>query len=90
MTRLSLIVIRGYQLTVGQVFGFFGTCRYEPTCSWYGTEAIRRFGWRRGWWLALRRVGRCHPFHAGGFDPVPESYISWREARRRTQVGRAT
>jgi putative membrane protein insertion efficiency factor len=83
VTRLSLLFIRAYQVTLGPIFGHMSGCRYEPTCSYYGSDAIRRFGWRRGWWLALRRIGRCHPFHAGGFDPVPDTYITWREARRR-------
>jgi putative membrane protein insertion efficiency factor len=82
VTRLSLFFIRAYQVTLGPVFGALSGCRYEPTCSHYGYEAIGRFGWRRGWWLALRRIARCQPFHAGGFDPVPEAYVSWRQARR--------
>ena len=46
-------------------------CRFEPSCSTYALEALERHGAVRGSWLTLRRLGRCHPFHAGGVDPVP-------------------
>ena len=82
MRRASLVFIRAYQVTIGPLFGMMSSCRYEPTCSHYGYEAIQRFGARRGWWLAIRRIARCHPFHEGGLDPVPDAYVSWREARR--------
>ena len=86
MTRLSLLLIRVYRVTIGPLFAVMSSCRYQPTCSQYGYDAIARFGWRRGWWLALRRIGRCHPFHEGGLDPVPDQYVSWREARRRKRA----
>ncbi len=82
MRRASLVFIRIYQVTIGPLFGMMSSCRYEPTCSHYGYEAIQRFGARRGWWLAVRRIARCHPWHEGGIDLVPETYISWRAARR--------
>jgi hypothetical protein len=74
MTRLSLLVIRLYRVTLGPLFAVMSGCRFTPTCSEYGYSAIERFGWRRGWWLAVRRIGRCHPWGGSGYDPVPDEY----------------
>ena len=66
---LLLALIRAYQLAVSPVLG--PACRFHPTCSHYAGEAIERHGPWRGGVLAVRRLLRCHPFHAGGYDPVP-------------------
>lgn len=69
MRRLAIGVIRLYQRTVSRVLP--PSCRFTPSCSEYGAQAIERYGLWRGGWLTLRRISRCHPFHPGGHDPVP-------------------
>ena len=62
-------LIRAYSYFISPLLG--PHCRFQPTCSAYAAEAIERHGVLKGGWLALRRISRCHPFHAGGIDPVP-------------------
>jgi putative membrane protein insertion efficiency factor len=62
-------LIRFYQLTLSHLM--FTQCRFTPSCSHYTHEAVERYGALRGTWLGLKRILRCHPFHPGGFDPVP-------------------
>jgi uncharacterized protein len=69
MARLLLALIRAYRYLLSPWWG--GSCRFTPSCSSYAMEAIERHGAGRGGWLALRRIARCHPWCAGGFDPVP-------------------
>jgi len=64
-----LLLIRVYQLAISPMLG--NRCRFHPSCSEYSMEALRRYGLIKGSWLAVRRVGCCHPWHPGGYDPVP-------------------
>jgi putative membrane protein insertion efficiency factor len=69
MRRLLLAALSGYQYALRPMLG--SNCRFFPSCSDYAREAIERHGAFQGAWLAARRVCRCHPYHPGGFDPVP-------------------
>ncbi|MDE3840000.1 membrane protein insertion efficiency factor YidD [Bacillus methanolicus] len=68
--KLLIGMIRFYQIVISPLKP--PTCRFYPTCSHYGLEAIRRFGPFKGGWLTIKRILKCHPFHPGGFDPVPD------------------
>jgi uncharacterized protein len=67
--RLLTALIRAYQRFLSPALP--PSCRFHPSCSQYALEAVSRYGALRGSWLAARRLARCHPFHPGGFDPVP-------------------
>ena len=69
MKKAFMAAIRFYQREVSPLFP--PRCRYIPTCSEYAVEAIKKYGAGRGGWLAFKRIMRCHPFHEGGYDPVP-------------------
>ena len=69
LTLFGLALIRFYQLCVSPFLGV--NCRFEPSCSAYAAAALRGHGFLRGSWLAARRLARCHPFAAPGYDPVP-------------------
>lgn len=74
MRRTLVTLIRAYQWLLSPFLG--QNCRYHPSCSHYAVEAVERHGPVRGTWMALRRVGRCHPWHEGGYDPVPPAASS--------------
>ena len=67
--RVFIGIIRFYQGAISPYFP--ATCRYNPTCSEYGVQAIKKHGPFKGGWLTLKRIGSCHPFGGSGYDPVP-------------------
>ena len=69
MRQLALGLIKLYQNTVSKVLP--SVCRFQPTCSQYAVEAIKKYGFARGSWMAAKRIWRCNPFTEGGYDPVP-------------------
>ena len=69
--RLALVLIRFYRFWISPMMG--PHCRFEPTCSQYAVTAIESHGAVLGFWLTLKRLAKCHPFHPGGVDPVPPS-----------------
>lgn len=69
MKRLVVGLIKIYQSTISQVTP--PSCRFSPTCSQYACESIEKYGVIKGAWLAAKRIGRCHPWSPGGYDPVP-------------------
>ncbi len=69
MDKVFLALIRFYRRFISPVTP--PSCRFYPTCSQYGLEAIKRYGAWKGGWLTIKRIAKCQPFHRGGFDPVP-------------------
>ncbi len=71
--KIFIAIIRFYQLCISPMLG--PHCRFSPTCSQYALEAINTYGAVKGLYLTVKRISKCHPFHSGGHDPVPEN--SW-------------
>jgi len=67
--KFAVVLIKLYRYGISPLFP--PSCRYMPTCSEYALIAFERYGVFKGFWLSAKRIGRCHPFHPGGFDPVP-------------------
>ncbi|OOG23484.1 membrane protein insertion efficiency factor YidD [Thioalkalivibrio denitrificans] len=72
MRKPLILLIQAYRLLLSPFVGQH--CRFTPSCSCYAIEAIERHGALRGGWLTVRRLGRCHPWCEGGYDPVPETH----------------
>lgn len=73
MRKLLILPIKFYQIVISPFLG--NNCRYYPTCSHYSIEAIETYGFFKGGWLAIKRIFSCHPWHEGGYDPVPTKSI---------------
>ena len=69
MKYIFIFLIKVYQRTLSRVMP--SSCRFYPSCSEYGVQAIQKYGFFKGGWLTVKRIGRCQPFHPGGYDPVP-------------------
>ena len=83
MSRLLIALVRLYQRLISPLFP--PRCRFHPTCSDYAIEAMRTHGARRGAWLAVKRIGRCHPWNEGGIDPVPPASAPTGAAREQVR-----
>jgi putative membrane protein insertion efficiency factor len=72
MRQILIALIKLYRYAISPYLA--PSCRYTPTCSSYAIEAVSRHGVFRGSWLAIKRIGRCHPWHEAGYDPVPKAH----------------
>ncbi len=80
LSKLFLAIIRLYQFTFSAVNA--SSCRFHPSCSIYTAESIKRFGALKGGWIGVKRICSCHPYNAGGYDPVPELEIKEEKERK--------
>jgi putative membrane protein insertion efficiency factor len=69
MKRILIVIFRGYQLVISPLLP--NACRYTPSCSQYGIEAVKKYGALKGGFMAMKRILRCHPWGGHGYDPVP-------------------
>ena len=84
-STVALRLIAAYRLAISPLLP--PSCRYAPTCSEYCYDAIAEYGLIRGGWLGMKRIARCHPFHPGGVDPVPEIAAGKSAAHSRPRQG---
>lgn len=82
--RCLMVLLRGYKLLVSPLF--VGSCRFQPSCSQYASDAIRLHGAVGGGWLAVRRLARCHPLCRGGYDPLPSQVSQTAAAGQRART----
>jgi hypothetical protein len=69
INQITIILIKVYRLFVSPMF--LDSCRFEPTCSQYAIDAFNNFNFFRAFWLSIKRISKCHPYHPGGYDPIP-------------------
>ena len=69
MRQFVVLVVRAYQMVLAPLLPP-NTCRFSPTCSQYAIDAVQKYGVLEGCWKAVKRIGKCHPFHPGGYDPA--------------------
>ena len=74
MKQILIALIRGYQIALSPFLG--QQCRFTPTCSHYAIESVQIYGVFKGFWLMIKRLSHCHPWHVGGYDPVPSAHVN--------------